>query len=244
MLQQTQVARVADRIVSFLQEFPDPSSMARASRQDVLAAWAGLGYNRRAVRLHDASIIIDRSGWPKTSRELRSLPGVGRYTAAAVACFAFGEQVAAVDINVRRVLSRWAGRVLSPTEAAAVAERLLPPDEAHRWIQAIMDLGSSTCTARQPSCERCPCQPWCTGADIEVSSRPQAPFKGSLREARGLIVRALSESGAVTLDDLSVSVEASRLARAAEALALEGLVRFENGVVTLHEPLDSHQRGR
>ncbi len=239
MLQQTQAGRVAGRIGPFLEEFPTPSALARANRRSVLAAWSGLGYNRRAVRLHEAAIVIDREGWPSTARGLRSLPGVGSYTAAAVACFAFGEQIPAVDVNVRRVLSRWIGRVLTPAEATALAAELLPPDEAHHWVQAIMDLGASTCTARKPACHRCPCEPWCTGASVEIASRPQGEFEGSLRQARGAIVRALSATGTVNLADLTGTIDGLRLTDAARALEAEGLIRFDHGIVMVRETLDS-----
>lgn len=240
MLQQTQASRVADRIGGFLAEYPDPASLAHASRRAVLAAWSGLGYNRRAVRLQEAAVLIERDGWPHTSAELRHLPGVGDYTAAAVACFAFGEQIPAVDINVRRVLSRWMGTELNRGEAAGLANDLLPPaDEAHQWTQAIMDLGASICTARQPACHRCPCQPWCTGAEIVVSSRPQSRFEGSLRQARGLIVRALSEEGTIDITDLSEDVDMARLDAAAAALESEDLVVRAGNMITLREPLDT-----
>ena len=236
MLQQTQVARVATRIDPFLEEFPDPATMARSSRQQVLAAWSGLGYNRRAVRLHDAAGQIEQNGWPRTATELQSLPGVGRYTAAAVACLAFGEHVAAVDINVQRVLSRWVGRSLSQGKATAVANELLPVNEAHHWIQAIMDLGATTCTARAPACVRCPCEPWCADAEIAVSSRPQSRFSGSVREARGVIIRALSKTGRVDRRELAGSVDPDRLEQAEKDLAAEGLIAVADGVITLREP--------
>ncbi len=241
MLQQTQAARVADRIGPFLAEFPDPGSLAAAGRQQVLAAWSGLGYNRRAIRLHEAARLIDSDGWPRTAAALQALPGVGGYTAAAVACFAFGEQIPAVDINVRRVLSRWAGRVLTQRESFQTAVELLPADEAHHWGQAIMDLGASTCTAKDPACYRCPCEPWCDGAAISVSSRPQGTFHGSLREARGVIVRRLSEEGEASLTDLEEVIEPERLVRAAASLASEGLVTVEGDIVRLEEPLDTTQ---
>lgn len=241
MLQQTQVVRVTDRLGPFLAEFPDPTSLALASRQQVLAAWSGLGYNRRATRLQDAAALIDREGWPTTMSDLRTLPGVGRYTAAAVACLAFGEQVAAVDINVRRVLSRWVGRVLSPSEAAVIADEFLPADEAHHWIQAVMDLGATTCTSREPACQRCPCEPWCTGAAIEVTSRAQSAFRGSVREARGRIVRELATDGQVDLDALADAADTTLFEGAAQDLQREGLVAIERGIVTLRETLDTHE---
>lgn len=243
MLQQTQVSRVVERFGAFIDRFPTPTALAAASRQDVLAAWSGLGYNRRATRLQDAARQINETGWPTTPDRLRTLPGVGAYTAGAVASFAFGRDAPAVDINVRRVLSRWLGRVLSPAEARHVAADLLPANEAHTWTQAIMDLGSSTCTATDPACHRCPCEPWCDGADIVVRSRPQGRFEGSRREARGAIVRALSDRGRVALADLEGSISLDRLEEAAADLVAEGLIALHDGVAVLEEPLDTTHRG-
>src|SRR3954470_16171800 len=140
MLQQTQVARVVPRYVEWLLRWPDAAALPAASRCEVLAAWVGLGYNRRAVALHEAARTVARDGWPS---DLRTLPGVGPYTAAAVASFAFGAEVAAVDTNVRRVASRLGHG--SP-------EALLAPGRAAEWNQAAMELGATVCTARAPRC--------------------------------------------------------------------------------------------
>ncbi len=138
MLQQTQVARVAPRFEEWLERWPGEASLAGARRPEVLAAWVGLGYNTRAVRLQEACRIVVRDGWPRTARGLQALPGVGPYTAAAVASFAFGEQVAAVDTNVRRVAARL---------GCGSPQELLPAGRAHDWNQAMMELGATTCGA-------------------------------------------------------------------------------------------------
>src|SRR2546429_8125176 len=135
MLQQTQVSRVIPRYVAWLERWPTASDLAVAPLADVVRAWQGLGYNRRAVKLHEAAREIAANGWPD---ELTELPGVGRYTADAVACFAFGRAVLPVDVNVRRVLERTGGSF------------------DHTCAQALMDLGATVCIARVPRCGEYP----------------------------------------------------------------------------------------
>src|SRR3954453_17432188 len=150
MLQQTQVARVVPRYLEWIARWPTAAVLAAASRADVLAAWVGLGYNRRALALHAAAEVVARDGWPA---DLRTLPGVGPYTAAAVGSFAFGAPVAAVDTNVRRVLSRHDGRHHAARELAARAGALVPPGRAAAFDQAMMELGATICTPGRPRCE-------------------------------------------------------------------------------------------
>src|SRR3954453_4099783 len=157
MLQQTQVARVVPRYQQWLERWPDAASLAAASRGEVLAAWVGLGYNRRALALHGAARAVARDGWPA---DLRTLPGVGPYTAAAVASFAFGAQVAAVDTNAMRVAERL-GR--------GTPEALVAPGRAAEWTQAAMELGATVCAARTPRCDACPVAAWCASAGRPVA---------------------------------------------------------------------------
>src|SRR5690242_9976627 len=188
MLQQTQVARVVPRYVEWLERWPDAPALAAASRAEVLAAWVGLGYNRRAVALHEAARVVAGSGWPA---DLTTLPGVGPYTAAAVGSFCFGAQVAAVDTNVRRVAERLGAG--SPSE-------LLPPGRAAEWNQAAMELGATVCTARAPRCAACPVAGWCAAAGALAApaarTRPHPGraerFEDSNRWVRGRIVAALA----------------------------------------------------
>src|SRR5215211_2000565 len=160
MLQQTQVARVVPRYLEWLERWPSVAALAAASRAEVLAAWVGLGYNRRALALHAAAAVVARDGWPD---DLRTLPGVGPYTAAAVASFAFGAQIAAIDTNARRVAQR-----LGRGDAGA----LLAPGRAAEWNQATMQLGATVCTARAPRCGDCPVATWCASAGRAGASRP------------------------------------------------------------------------
>jgi A/G-specific adenine glycosylase len=212
MLQQTQAARVAPRWTAWVARWPTAASLASASPAEVLGAWVGLGYNRRALRLREACAIVARDGWPE---DLTVLPGVGPYTAAAVASFAFGKDVAAVDTNVRRVCARL-GRG-SPDE-------LLPPGEAAAFNQAMMDLGATVCRARNPRCRDCPVAGWCASRGrVEAPPRRQAdgraPFEATSRWARGRVVASLAAG-----EGLPVDVPAARLRDALAGLERDGIV--------------------
>jgi A/G-specific adenine glycosylase len=215
MLQQTQVARVVPRYLQWLERWPDPAALAAATRADVLAAWVGLGYNRRALALHAAARVVARDGWPA---DLRTLPGVGPYTAAAVGSFAFGEQVAAVDTNARRVARRL-GR--------GDPEALLPPGRAGEFNQATMELGATVCTARIARCGECPVAAWCASAGRPVVAAPARVggggaerFEDTNRWVRGRVVAALAAG-----DPLPGDVAPERLERALAGLERDGLVR-------------------
>ncbi|NCC35014.1 MAG: A/G-specific adenine glycosylase [Chloroflexia bacterium] len=169
MLQQTQVARVLPKYEAFLAAFPDLATLAAAPTAEVIRCWAGLGYNRRAVNLQRAvQMVLHEHGgvFPRDVALLRQLPGVGPYTAGAVACFAFEQDVAFMDTNIRRVLLRThygAAQLDGPGERAllAVAERLVPAGQGWAWNQALMELGALICTATTPACQRCPLRPMC-----------------------------------------------------------------------------------
>lgn len=211
MLQQTQVARVLDAWPAFMAEFPDPGTMAAAPPGAVIAAWGRLGYPRRARRLHDAAVVIARDGWPE---DLRALPGVGAYTAGAIRDQVHDEDVPAVDVNVRRVLERRAGRLLTPKEADAAYRRTGRPLRSRDRFLAIMDLGAAVCRARDPRCDGCPLRRGCatrgplTG---EVRAR-QAPFEGSFRQRRGRVMARLRAADAVAVGELDAEALASLVA--------------------------------
>lgn len=213
MLQQTQVARVVPRYEAWLQRWPAAAALAGAPRAEVLGEWVGLGYNRRALRLQEACAVVAREGWPQDAAALRALPGVGPYTAAAVASFAFGEAVAAVDVNVARV----AGRL-----GCGAPEQLLAPAGAAEWNQAMMELGATVCRARSPACPACPLAPWCASAGaVAVPARGPARerFEDSNRWVRGRIVAALAAGLDVPCD-----IPQERLAPALDGLVRDGLV--------------------
>ncbi len=159
MLQQTRVAAVIEHYHEFLRRFPTVQKLAAARESSVLAAWSGLGYYRRARMLHAAAKVVarEREGkFPETAEAWRQLPGVGRYTAAAIASIAFDEPVAVVDGNVERVVQRFFGKPLAGEELWVAAESLLDRGRAGDFNQAMMELGATVCTPRGPSCMTCP----------------------------------------------------------------------------------------
>jgi A/G-specific adenine glycosylase len=218
MLQQTQASRVIPYYETFLARFPNPAALAAAPVREVLAAWSGLGYNRRALALRSAARVVAARGWPA---DLTELPGVGPYTAAAVASFAWDAQHAAVDVNVRRVIERWDGRRRTPRALADRAAALLPPGRAAAWNQAMMELGATVCTARGARCDGCPVASWCASAGTPTPTTPAAPrerFEDTDRYARGRIVAALLDGAALP------ALDAERMERALAGLARDGLI--------------------
>lgn len=209
LLHQTQVARVETIWPEFVTAFPTAQRMAAAPVGEVLRRWGRLGYPRRARALWDSARIISRDGWPSN---LRTLPGVGEYTAAAVATLADNEDVIALDVNVRRVAERVAGARMTTADATAVV-RLLGRDFAPRdRLLALMDLGALVCTARRPECPECPLRRRCAtrGALPDAAPRRQAPFAGSFRERRGKVMAAL-RIGPTPVDTLDRDALASLL---------------------------------
>jgi A/G-specific adenine glycosylase len=199
MLQQTQVERVIPKYLAFLARFPTLAALAEAPTADVIREWAGLGYNMRAVRLQEIARQTQREyggRLPAALDDLLRLKGVGRYTAGAVAAFAFGAQVATVDTNVRRTLWRifrgieptlWPAGEPATRATLALAEWALPPGRAYDWQQALMDLGATVCAARRPACERCPltecCAAWAEVAAVTLF--PSGEALARLRDERG-----------------------------------------------------------
>ncbi len=181
MLQQTRVAVVEERYKQFISQFPGTGRLARAREQTVLAAWSGLGYYRRARNLHAAVKKVEKLGaFPRTSESLLELPGIGRYTAAAVASIAFGEPVAVVDGNVKRVLHRITGRELSEKENWQVADELLDVRRPGDFNQAMMELGAVVCLPGKPQCDRCPVSMLCVVRGAGVSREKPARVKAEL----------------------------------------------------------------
>ena len=215
MLQQTQVTRVVDRWTAWLERWPDAASLAAATPAEVLQAWQGMGYNRRALNLHRASRVVAEDGWPTTFEGLRGLPGVGPYTAGALAVQAFGADLVPVDVNVRRVLERALGRTdLEP-----------PPGRASDFLQALFDLGATVCVARVPRCDRCPVAAGCPSRRPAVRARaPPGPLRGVAAAGPRPAARRL-RTGPVALPDADPEI--------VEALERDGLAWSTNRVVTL-----------
>ncbi len=204
MAQQTQVERVVPRWERWLERWPTVDSLASATAGEVIREWQGLGYNRRALNLHRAAQHVAAHGWPN---DLTVLPGVGRYTADAVACFAFGRDVLPVDVNVRRVQERTGHAFRS------------------RAAQALMDLGAAVCLARIPRCETCPLAEYCPSRGQRYEPlRKQGPFEGSFRQRRAETLRLVAE-GERPLAGLDADAIAS--------LARDGLVVVSESTASL-----------
>ncbi len=238
MLQQTQSSRVIEPWTRFMARFPTPSSCAQASLKDVLTEWRGLGYPRRAKSLHEAARVLRdefHDVVPRDPAQLRSLPGVGPYTANAVASFAYGVPAAVLDTNVGRVLARAiANRRLLPREARTLASELLPRTNSAPFNQAMLDLGAQFCRSA-PRCDRCPVQAHCAWrqrggedpAPLSASvSRRQSPFEGSNRQLRGRVMNALRDGphSRSQLGKYLVDVTAPRRAEVLAGLVRDGLI--------------------
>ena len=177
MLQQTRVATVLDHYQRFMRRFPTVQSLAAARKPSVLAVWSGLGYYQRARRMREAAKVIvsvHKGRFPQTADEWRTLPGVGRYTAAAIASIAFGEAVAVMDGNVERVLKRVYGGITNREGAWLRAEDLLDRQHPGDFNQAMMEVGATLCTPRSPQCFRCPVNPWCQSRGADARSAQPA----------------------------------------------------------------------
>jgi A/G-specific adenine glycosylase len=256
MLQQTQVDRVIPAFERFVGRFPDFAALADASRADVVRAWQGLGYNARAVRLHElARAVRDEhdGALPRDEDSLRALPGVGPYTARAIRAFVFGQDVVAIDTNVRRIVHRTRFGLEFPPKASAAeldlaAAELVPAGEGFAFNSALMDLGATICTARVPKCLLCPLQTECAAAPLEGAaiaraaaaengrrgvSRPER-FERTTRYLRGRVIdrlRALPAEKAISLLELRGEFEGlvglhgtDGFNRAVQALETEGLL--------------------
>jgi A/G-specific adenine glycosylase len=252
MLQQTPVARVLPVWSEWLDRWPDPPALAAADPGEAIRRWGRLGYPRRALRLHEAArVITERHAGqvPSSYADLLALPGVGGYTAAAVASFAFGSRHAVVDTNVRRVQARAVTGVQLPAPALTtaeqrLAEQLLPArgSSVARWNVAVMELGALVCTARAPSCEMCPLSDrcaWRAAGEPPYAGprRPAQPWHGTDRQVRGKLLQALrSASAPLHGGDLAAAAPAGTLRdpaqrdRCLDSLVADGLV----------EPLPGH----
>lgn len=194
LLQQTRVDQALGYYERFLAAFPDFAALDLASEEEVLRVWAGAGYYRRARNLHELARVVSADGLPRTAAGLEGLPGIGPYTAAAVASIAFGEPIAAVDGNVRRVLARlWAEERPRAKWLREMAHLLLDPGDPGRWNQALMELGSTLCTPKGPRCASCPIAEFCAGkTDAERYPLPRAR---SQREVRAVALVLRGENG-------------------------------------------------
>jgi A/G-specific adenine glycosylase len=239
MAQQTQASRAAEAWTRFMATYPTPASMAAASAADVIRAWRGLGYNRRALALHRAArVIVEEHGGvvPDSLAALLALPGIGPYTARAVLAIAFGRPVAALDVNVRRVLGR--AFELDGVPAAArqsAADALVPAGRAAEWTHALMDVGAAFCRPRDPRCDACPLSDTCPSAGavraLDGRGQPSPRFSSTSRWLRGRILDTLRDAPDnawvrfdAPIGEHSVVAVSSALA----ALASEGMITLDD----------------
>jgi A/G-specific adenine glycosylase len=240
MLQQTPVARVLPAYQAWLERWPTPAALAAAPAGEAVRQWGRLGYPRRALRLHATACVLARrygGEVPASHADLLGLPGIGRYTAAAVCSFAFGQRHAVLDTNVRRVLARLiTGAQYPPAQPSVaemrLAESLLPADPgvASRWSVALMELGALVCTAARPHCAQCPVATDCTW---RLAGQPPAPaprrvqrYEGTDRQCRGALLAVLREAaGPVSAQQLPAAwPDPSQRARALDGLVADGLI--------------------
>ncbi len=258
MLQQTQVDRVIPIFGAFVARWPTLTDLAQARRGDVVRAWRGLGYNSRAVRLHElARIVGDEFGGrlPRNREQLARLPGVGPYTLRAIRAFAFNANEVALDTNVRRIVHRvrfgleWPPKV-AVAELDAAAGEMLPRGRGFDWNSALMDLGAAICTARAPQCSICPIRDHCVAAPVDIAAlaalsrhhaRPRGPqerlpFEQTTRYLRGRVVEVLRDLGpehAISLLDLKRRLPLAAQARGAAELATIVARLARDGVVEI-----------
>lgn len=232
MSQQTGVDRVGPAWRRFVDRWPTADDLAVASTHELLATWAGLGYNRRALRLREAaqSIVADHGGCvPETVDALQRLPGIGPYTARAVAAVAYGVPVAPLDVNVRRVVSRVLGEASATPGFQAAADDLVTRGQPGRWLDAVMDLAAGTCTPRSPRCDACPIASMCASRGANVVAVPRVrtvPFPMTTRWLRGRLVALLTEAPAGTWVELPRKLgehDADAVAMAALGLERDGI---------------------
>ena len=245
MLQQTSVARVMPKYEAFLEAFPTPGALAEAPLGDALRLWSGLGYPRRCRNLQATAVVLHEQFedcMPDSIEELLKLPGIGQYTARAVLAFAHRMDVAVVDVNVSRVLSRLEGIPMKARALQTFADELVPQGLGWEWNQVMMDFGARHCTVRSPQCDSCPVRSQCrykgVGEDpAQLSagvSKPQARFEGSDRQARGRAMKAVS-SGAMNIYDVveAMRVEEQRALALIASLVNEGLLQRTDAIITL-----------
>ncbi len=237
MLQQTPVQRVLPVYNEWMKRWPTPAHLAKATPAEVITAWGRLGYPRRALRLHECAKVITseyRGVIPNTEAELRKLPGIGEYTAAAMIAFAFQGSSLVLDINIRRLFSRLYKGEEAPTATPTKAERVeyaqyLPQKNAHMWAAATMELGALVCTAKNPTCGLCPVADQCRwrSLDYPASTRVKRTqtWHGTDRQCRGTIVQALRENSTLKKREILLLWDVpSQVEKALLTLLVDGLI--------------------
>ena len=247
MLQQTPVQRVLPIYQEWMKRWPTPSDLAKATPADVITAWGRLGYPRRALRLHECAKVITselKGIIPKEEAELRKLPGIGEYTAAAMVAFAFEGKSLVLDINIRRFFSRLYKGEETPAAAPTKAERIeyaqyIPDKNAHIWAAATMELGALICTAKKPLCGRCPVADKCQWRSLDYPSSERVKrtqsWHGTDRQCRGTIVQALRDNPTLSKRELNLLWDVpSQVEKAILTLLDDGLIEEQRkGIFSL-----------
>ena len=237
MLQQTPVNRVLPVYEAWMKRWPTAASLAKATPAEVITAWGRLGYPRRALRLHECAKEIThnfKGKIPESQAELRELPGIGEYTAAAITAFAFEKRSLVLDINIRRLFARLFDGVETPTQSATKVEKsryeeLIPKKDPHLWAAATMELGAVICTSQSPKCGICPVAHVCTWRSLDypksdIVKRRQS-WHGTDRQCRGTIVQALRENEVLTKSQITQLWDVpSQLEKALLTLLDDGLI--------------------
>ena len=237
MLQQTPVVRVLPKWNEWMQRWPTPQDLANASTAEVITAWGRLGYPRRALRLHECAKIVSQNFGgvvPRDPKILKDLPGIGDYTAAAIATFAYNARTLVLDINIRRLFARVLDGVEAPNANLSNHERLartelIPRNNAHIWAAATMELGALVCTSRNPKCDQCPlsciCQWRAAGYPQSDQPRRTQGWHGTDRQCRGVIVQALRENAALNKHEIQkLWHDESQIEKALSTLIKDGLI--------------------
>lgn len=237
MLQQTPVNRVVPKWHEWMSRWPTPVALAAASPAEVITAWGRLGYPRRALRLYESAKIIvrDHDGEvPRTEVELRALPGIGEYTAAAICAFAHEHETLVLDINIRRLFARVIDGTQFPTLAPSTKERsaraeLIPRSNAHVWAVATMELGALICTSRNPKCNECPVASRCSwranGYPESARTKKVQSWHGTDRQCRGIVVQALRENESLATRAIKkLWHDDSQIEKALQSLTADGLI--------------------
>lgn len=240
MSHQTGIERVGPFWRSFITRWPSPDALAAAGTRELLAAWAGLGYNRRALALRAAAVRVVKvhaGTVPSDVNTLEDLPGIGPYTARAIAATAFGVPVAPLDVNVARVVGRVTGH--SGPGLQDVADSLVARTQPRRWLNAVMDLAATTCTKRAPRCETCPLEAMCAtrGSAAVMGPRQTTSFPQTRRWLRGRLLAmltAIPEGQWQSLPDQLGDHDRAAITAAVKALSREGFLELQDGSARIH----------
>ena len=235
--QQTQIDRADEFYKKFIRKYPTPRDMAKDSKKEVLKLWSGLGYNNRAIRLHESSKILSKYGFDELYPDFTILPGVGPYTNSAILSFAYEKKIIAVDTNIKRIIKRFFRIDNVDVFIEKNTDLLLKNFNSRDFNQGLMDLGSTLCTSRNPKCEICPLELSCKKYIIQ-EIKTSKKFEGSMRQKRGRILKILLIEKGVTTARLSKELEITNKAteEVVESLIKDGLISIsKNKVIVIND---------